>query len=959
MSVVELPALPGDVPDCLAAETGVLLERYASACQMAGIEAAIDAPLMRAFALSPFIAAFAAVRAVEFQAEVASAASAGARDRADYDELLASALAGVDETPAARRALRRLRQRELVRIAWRDIVRGTAVEDVMAELSDFADACVAAAVRWLHGHLAPRFGCAQDEHGQPLELVVIAMGKLGGRELNFSSDIDLIFVYGADGETSGGRRALPHQDYFDRVGRELIAMLNETTADGFVFRVDMRLRPFGDGGTLTASLAALEHYYAVHGRDWERYALIKARAISGDEGTRRLLEGIVRPFVFRRYLDFGALDALREMKALINREASSAELRHDVKRGRGGIREIEFTGQLFQLIRGGREPRLRQRGLIATLEVCAELGLLETDAVVSLIAAYRCLRVAEHRLQQVRDRQTHRLPEDDAGRARIAYAFDCRSWAEVDALLAAHRETTHAHFAELLELPAETAAGDDVHQAWRGLWTGPDDQASLEACARRLGHTLGPVRLEVLAALKAERFLARLSRQGRERLDRLMPVLLETAFSANVSDASLRRLADLLHAIARRSVYLAFLADNPDALKRLIELFEASPWIAEQIIAWPLLLDELLEARALFAPPDRARLIELIAAAVRPDDGLEQAMDQLRVFRNQQVLRVAASDVTGHFPIAEVSNQLTFIAEACIQMTLTLAWSDLEVRHGAPRCVEDGKTRDAGFAVIGYGKLGGLELGYGSDLDLVFLHDSAGTDRHTAGPKAIENDVFFARLAQRFIHVLSTTTGAGVAYEIDTRLRPSGNAGLTVAAVTAYAEYLTEQAWTWELQALVRARGIAGSPTLLRSFARIRGDILGRPRDGRALAADIVAMRSRMQAERDRTDAIYFDLKQGAGGITDIEFMVQYAVLRWAAEHPDLLLWTDNLRLLETIADQGLYPADACRRLHDAYFAYRADLHRCALQQIDGLVELGRFQDHRKHVIEFWNSVFA
>ena len=960
MSVVDLPSLPGDVPDCLAAETVVLLERYAGACATAGIEAAIDASLMRAFALSPFIAAFASARAVEFQTEIASTASAGARDRADYDELLANALDSVDEVPSARRALRRLRQREMVRIAWRDIVRGTAVENVMAELSDFADACVAAAVRWLHDNLAPRFGRALDEHGRSFELLVIAMGKLGGRELNFSSDIDLIFVYGAAGETRGGRRALPHQDYFDRLGRELIAMLNETTADGFVFRVDMRLRPFGDGGTLTASLAALEHYYAVHGRDWERYALIKARAITGDDATRRQLEGIVRPFVFRRYLDYGALDALRDMKALINREASSDELRHDVKRGRGGIREIEFTGQLFQLIRGGREPRLRQRGLIATLEACADLGLLEDDAVAGLIAAYRCLRVAEHRLQQVRDRQTHRLPEDDAGRARIAYAFDCASWAEVDALLATHRAATHGQFAELLELPAEAATtSGDAHNEWRSLWAGPQDNESLEACAVRLGHTLGPARLEVLNALRAERFLARLSRHGRERLDRLMPVLLETAFSANVSDASMRRLGDLLHAIARRSVYLAFLADNPDALKRLIELFEASPWIAEQIIASPLLLDELLEARALFAPPDRARLIELINAEVRPDDGLEQAMDQLRVFRNQQVLRVAASDITDHFPIAEVSNQLSYIAEACIQMALTLAWSDLAARHGEPRCVDDGGARDAGFAVIGYGKLGGLELGYGSDLDLVFLHDSAGTERHTAGPKAIENDVFFARLAQRFIHVLSTRTGAGVAYEIDTRLRPSGNAGLAVAAVTAYADYLVDQAWTWELQALVRARGIAGSPTLLARFAAIRRDILARPRDAQALAADIVAMRTRMQVERDRSNATHFDLKQGAGGITDIEFMVQYAVLRWAAAHPELVEWTDNLRLLETIAELGLYPADACRRLHDAYFAYRADIHRCALQQIDGLVEQGRFQDQRQHVIAFWNSVFA
>ncbi|MEX2481848.1 MAG: bifunctional [glutamate--ammonia ligase]-adenylyl-L-tyrosine phosphorylase/[glutamate--ammonia-ligase] adenylyltransferase [Gammaproteobacteria bacterium] len=949
-------ALPTELPSTLADESAVLIERYNESCAAAGLDAAIDEALVRAFIVSPFIANFAIARPADFQA--LRAAEQAPCSREVFDSRLAAALAGVDETPVARRALRRLRQAEMARIAWRDIISAAAVDDVMAELSDFADACLAAAVCWQHEAQAARFGRALDDHGQPLELLVLGMGKLGGRELNFSSDIDLIFIYGGAGETVGGRRALEHQDYFDRIGRELIAMLNETTAEGFVFRVDMRLRPFGDGGALTTSLAALEHYYAVHGRDWERYALIKSRAITGDAATREQLDAIVQPFVFRRYLDFGALEALREMKALINREATSAELANDVKRGSGGIREIEFTAQLFQLIRGGREPRLRQRSLVATLEACGELDLLDEAGATRLIAAYRYLRTTEHRLQQVRDQQTHALPDDESGRARLAHAFRHATWTEFEAELSGHRDATRALFEELLELPPGSTPDDTEHDAWRALWSGPDDAGLLEESARSLGQTLSPARREVLAALKSERFLARLSRHGRERLDRLMPLLLETAFTANVSDASMRRLGELIHAIARRSVYLTFLADNPAARRRLIELFEASPWIAEKIIAWPLLLDELLEPRALFAPPDRARLLELVTAQVRPDDGLEQAMDQLRVFRNQQVLRVAASDITGHFPIAQVSDQLTYIAEACIQMTLTMAWSDLTARHGAPRCTESDSARDAGFAVVGYGKLGGWELGYGSDLDLVFLHDSAGSEQHTAGPKVIENDVFFARLAQRFIHILSTTTGAGVAYEIDTRLRPSGNAGLAVASTTGFADYLADKAWTWELQALVRARGIAGDAGLLERFADIRRATLGRRRDATTLAADIKTMRNRMQGELDRGKGSIFDLKQGAGGITDIEFMVQYAVLRWAAEHTALLDWTDNLRLLEIIADLALYPADACKRLHDAYFAYRAAIHRCALQQIDGLVEVGKFADHRQHVIDFWNELF-
>ncbi len=945
--------LPPGLPDCLRPELEVLAARYREAAAACGTAAPLDTALLAVFAQSPFVAEFAIRRPADFAVLVADAAP---RSRADYDTRVAAALADAADQAAAKAALRRLRQAEMVRIAWRDLHGGADVDGIMGELSDFADAVVATSVAWLHERLEARFGRAYGSDGRPLELAVIGMGKLGGHELNFSSDIDLLFVYGENGETRGGRRELPHQEYFDRVGRELIALLNETTAEGFVFRVDMRLRPFGDGGPLSSSLAALEHYYAVHGRDWERYALIKARALSGDAATVTQFEATVRPFVFRRYLDFGALDALREMKAMINREASSAELASDVKRGSGGIREIEFTGQLFQLTRGGREPRLRDRSLVRTLDACAELGFLEREDVATLLAAYRYLRTTEHRLQQVRDQQTHALPDDDCARRRLAFAMGKADWDAFRDVLESHREATRAHFAELLEAPA----GDSEGAApWRDIWRCEDDADGLATRFGQLGHAASRTQVEVLLELKSERFLSRLSRQGRERLDRLMPLLIRATAEGGLSDAATRRLADLLHAIARRSVYLAFLADNEGALERLARLFKASPWIADQIIAHPLLLDELLDPRALYQPPDRARLDEFVHLQVREDDGLEQAMDALRSFRNQQVLRVAASDVTGHLPVARVSDQLTFIAEACVTKGLEMAWHDLTRRFGAPCCDDDGGRREARFAVIAYGKLGGWELGYGSDLDLVFLHDSQGAAQHTAGPKEIENDVFFARLVQRFIHVLSTTTGAGVAYEIDTRLRPSGNAGLVVSPVAAYADYLAEKAWTWELQALVRARAVAGDAALIARFDAVRRTALARPRDAAGLAEDITTMRSRMRGELDRSNDALFDLKQGRGGMTDIEFVVQYAVLRWACEHPPLLVWTDNLRLLETIADLGLLPAESCRRLHDAYFAYRADIHRCALQQSDGLVEAGRHREHRGHVVEIWDSVFA
>lgn len=956
MSTPQPFVLPADLPAALSDETRTLAERFSASLDAAGLPPAVSPACISAFAVSPFVAENAIRRPREFLALITDAQAP--RSAADYTRSIDLALAAATDVDSAKTALRRVRQMEMTRIAWRDIALGTGVHVIMAELSAFADAVIAGAMRWCESHLEARFGRAFAANGDALELVVIGMGKLGGGELNFSSDIDLIFVFGEGGTTRGGRRELEHQDYFDRLGREFIALLNDTTGDGQVFRVDMRLRPFGDSGPLTSSLGALEQYYAAHGRDWERYALIKARAITGDASTRAALDQISRAFVYRRYLDYGALDALREMKQLIDREAQSSDLAGNVKRGPGGIREIEFTGQLFQLTRGGREPRLRERSLVTTLNVCAQCGWLERAEVDTLLAAYAYLRMTEHRLQQVHDWQTHSLPESAEEQARLAYAMHEPCWADFLATLDRHRNGVRALFVELLESPAAPAATADAPSIWQTLWQCPADAAVLTANAADAGLELGEAARDVLLGLKSERFLQRLSRNGRERLDRLMPLLLERLFGQPFTEATFRRTSDLLHAIARRSVYLAFLADNPDAIVRLLTLFNASPWIAQEIVAQPLLLDELLDPRVLYQPPDSDRLHELAVQHVRLEDGLEQAMEQLRAFRNQQVLRVAASDVTGHLPVADVSNQLSWIAEACIERALALAWADLARRFGEPHCRDDNGERAAGFAIVAYGKLGGYELGYGSDLDLVFLHDSSGEAQHTDGDKSIENEVFFTRLVQRFIHILATTTASGSAYEVDTRLRPSGSAGMLVCPVSAYRDYLDRDAWVWEHQALVRARAAAGSPAVLARFAEVREAVLSGPRDMLELKNEIVAMRERMLAERDRSDDTCFDLKHGVGGITDIEFMVQYAVLAGAAEHPQLLAWTDNLRLLETIAALALLPADACRQLHDAYFAYRAAIHRSALQQVEATVAAPDFEQHRMKVQKIWDSVF-
>ena len=953
--------LPASIPAPLHDETGVLVERYRIACaDTAGASTATPSnDILKAFAASPFIAKYAARCPQIFQDIITSPDVVSPRSHQAFGDMISTALATAKHPAAAQSALRRIRSREFARIAWRDIALDGAIESIMAELSNFADAVLSHAVHWLQEQMAPRFGRAWTAKGEIMQLLVVGLGKLGGNELNFSSDIDLLLVYECAGRTQGGVKDLEHQDYFDRLGRELIALLNEPTADGFVFRVDMRLRPFGESGALTSSLGALEQYYTTHGRDWERYALIKARVICGDPGCKDALDNIIRPFVFRRYLDYGALDTLRDMKSLIDREARSDQLEHDVKRGRGGIREIEFIGQLFQLIRGGREMRLRDHSLLQTLEACGDLGLLETEDVTHLAAAYCFLRKTEHRLQQVDDQQTHALPSDDCGRVRLAFALGYPSWERLSEELNAYRVTTSALFGSLLQEPAPSEPlGSGAVSVWRKLWLGPDDKDAVQRSAQAGGVTFGEAPLTMVLELKSPRFLNRLSAQGRSRFDRLMPKLLEFADAKHISPHTYSKLGQLVGAIARRSVYAAFLADNPDALVRLIELFDASPWIAEQITQHPILMDELLDSRVLYDPPDHVRLRTIIGEKTAGDD-LEGDMEALRSCKNQQTLRVAASDVTGQFPVAEVSNQLTYIAEACLAAALKIAWRDLEGRYGEPRCVDQGVARRPGFAIIGYGKLGGWELGYGSDLDLVFIHDSRGSEQETTGEKTLENGVFFTRLAQRLIHILGTTTSAGKAYEVDVRLRPSGASGLLISSADAFDTYQREQAWAWEHQALVRARSITGDDDVMAAFDQIRRRVLAAPRDDDDLKRAIVDMRNRMRSELDRSGTASFDLKQGVGGITDIEFMVQYAVLRWACDHPSLVTWTDNLRLLETIAQLGLWPKMQCRCLHDAYFAFRADIHRRALQQLDGLVDEGELHDHRDAVTKIWNTVFA
>ncbi len=954
---LDLTALPASLQEIALARWRDILQR----AQEQGVDVA---PLAchpqwpRVLAGSDFVARSALAAPAVVVSLVTEGELSRDKDLESYRSLLAPLVeAAADESELAV-VLRRFRRREMVRIAWRELGGAVPEEVVLAELSALAEACIDLGLARLTGWQAGQWGQPLDAEGRPLSLVVLGMGKLGGGELNFSSDVDLIFAYREEGEVSGPAGARSHGEFFIRLAQRLVNLLHQTTAEGFVFRVDTRLRPFGDAGRLVLSFDAMEDYYQTHGREWERYALIKARAVGGDRGEGAELLRRLRPFVYRRYLDYGAIAALREMKALIEREARRRGREGDVKLGPGGIREIEFITQVFQLIRGGRDPELQGASLLPVLERLGAKGLLPPEQVAELKRHYLFLRRVENRIQAQDDRQTHRLPEDSLAQTRLALAFG-KEWAALEAQIREVMSRVRGQFEQVFRAP-QTESRDSRGEALRALWSGGLDPEE----GRRLLMDLGFARpvdlIEALEALREGPRVRTLSNRGRERLDALMPLLLAAVGGQEEPDAVWPRLLRLVEAILGRTPYLDLLVENPLALSQLVRLCAASPWVAEELAAHPLLLDELVDPRTLRepleAPALRAELERVLAPVA---DDLEQAMERLRQFKRAQVLRVAAADLLGHAPLPRVSDYLTAIAETVLQAALDLAWRHLGARHGEPRCRVDGQWCRPGFAVIGYGKLGGIELGYGSDLDLVFLHDSRGEAQQTTGPRSIDNAVFFARLAQRLMHILTAFTPAGRLYEVDTRLRPSGSAGVLVSSLEAFGRYQRESAWTWEHQALVRARAVAGDEGVGAAFRRLRAEVLGRQRDPRALAREIIEMRARMRENLSHDDAEHFDIKQGRGGLVDIEFLVQYAVLRWSHDHPALLEWTDNLRLLETLAAEGLWPEAVSRELAEIYQRYRSRLHRLTLQRRPPWVVAEEFASEREVVRRWWREVLS
>ncbi len=852
--------------------------------------------------------------------------------------------------------LRRFRNRYMLHVLWREVFEPADLDETLLSLSALADRMLAVATAHAERELAPRFGEVRSRDGDKVPLVIVGMGKLGGLELNFSSDIDLIFLYPEDGQTDG-RKAVSAQEYFARLSRKVIALLDERTEDGFVFRIDTRLRPFGDSGPPVVSFAALESYLLKHGRDWERYAYVKARVVGPDPGqavTDDLYDNLIRPFVYRRYIDYGVFESLREMHAMIAAEVQKRELQDNVKLGPGGIREAEFIVQSLQLVRGGSEPELQSRELQKVVPRLVNMRGLSADGAESLLAAYRFMRRLENFIQAMHDRQTHDLPEDDVGRSRLCIAMRYTGWDELATDVARWRAVISEEFERVAFRgeAGESAVSAAVERAWKSAadtaaWTSILEDAGLDDAAGIA---------DVLVSFAGNAATRQVDAIARERLQRFMPKLFtEVARSGRPRLALLRTLTIVEH-VLRRSAYLSLLNENQSALARLVDLCGRSAYIADQIARYPVLLDELLDPRMYSGTVTRSDLDEQLQHRLEnaPGDS-EERMQVIAQFQRSTMFRIAVADFSDKLPIMKVSDGLTWLAETILEEALRVAWQDLTARHGVPRYSVDGDEFAAGFGIVAYGKLGGLELSYGSDLDVIFLHDSRGTGQETDGDKPLDNAMFFGRLVRRLINFLTMQTGSGQLYEVDMRLRPDGRSGLLVTSTEAFERYQVENAWTWEHQALLRARPVAGSDAIAGEFERIRRETLVERVRRDRLRDDVVSMRQRMRTELDRSDDSRFDLKHGRGGIGDIEFLVQYLVLENAREDPAVIHYSDNIRQLDALVTTGCLDAGTGTALQDAYRDYRLRYHHLVLDEQPPFVAPDEFAVQREFVVRTWD----
>lgn len=808
--------------------------------------------------------------------------------------------------------LRRFRHAEAVRLVFRDVNGLDDLDETLSSTSALYETLLEVALRWSESAMHARYGQPRDTNGVAQRTVVLGFGKLGGNELNFSSDIDLVLAYASGGETDGVR-PLDNGEYFIRETRQLVRLLAEPTLDGICARVDLRLRPFGNAGRLSLPFAAMEQYYQREGRDWERYAWIKARPVAGDRVAGRELQDMLRPFVYRRYLDYTAFAGLREMKALIDAEVARKDLAGNLKLGPGGIREIEFVVQLTQMIRGGRDPALRVRGLLPALRACEARGYIPSARAKLLRSAYVFLRRLENRVQMLRDAQTHDIPDDALSRERLALGLGYTHWDDLALDLVRHRDAVSAEFAAVLVPEAGGTATAPIADValWKAARAETLDASLMEAS----GFIPGEEAAGELMKLPRTAAVRSMSARSSERIERLMPHLIGAARGSVAPVASLLRLLRLIQAVARRSSYLALLDEQPNARRRVASVFADSAFLAERVIAQPLLLDDVLDPRIDQLPLKRADISAEIARTLGALDerDAEHELERINEFRSSIAFRLGLAFNDGRSDATATARRLAGLAEAVVAAILALATRELTAQHG--RLPGEG----SGFAVLGYGSLGGEELGFASDLDLVFVYDGKRANAMSDGPRPVDGTRWYQRLAQRVMHWLSVQTHAGRLYDVDTRLRPDGSKGLLVASVDAFEAYQRDRAWTWEHQALLRARPVAGDTRLGAALAGIRREILGAPRDAARVRADVGAMRARWRGERDRSDTAHVDLKQGVGALIDIEFILQGMVLGHAATHPSVLDTHASSTLIDVLREAGLFTQAQADTLHLAH----------------------------------------
>ena len=878
-----------------------------------------------------------------------------ADERCFYQQWLNERLASVFDELALMKVLRLFRRYILVRLEWSQLTQTSNDEQILLQLTQLAEVIIITARDWLYELSCKEWGTPCNLQGQAQPLLILGMGKLGGGELNFSSDIDLIFTYPEHGQTQGGRRELDNAVFFTRLGQRLIKTLDQITEDGFVYRVDMRLRPLGDGGPLVLSFSAMEDYYQEQGRDWERYAMVKAKILGDqqDPYTKELYQ-MLKPFVYRRYIDFSVLQSLRNMKSMIEREVRRRGLTNNIKLGAGGIREIEFIVQVFQLIRGGRVVGLQTRSLLNALQVIEQESLLSVNEVDTLRENYFFLRRCENLLQAIHDEQTQTLPEDELDRMRIATSMNFNDWYEFESDLAKRMQFNRQVFNQLIgEDTSESVSNSkQYNEQFDDLWV-PDLQLSdVTSVLTSYSHDDAEKLYQMLCQFRDDIGKRTIGVRGREILDQLMPRLLELVCTDKNTLVLLSRILHLLVNIVSRTTYLELLLEYPTALKQLIRLCSASPMISEQLAHYPILLDELIDINSLYqtvSPNEYKSELYQYLLRIEVDDE-EQQLEALRQFKQMQLLHIAAADVEQVLNTMKVSDHLTYVAESLIDFVVQMAWNQMVARYGKPTHLTDNQK---GLVIIAYGKLGGWELGYGSDLDLVFLHDCP-VDSITNGDKQIDSRQFYLRLVQRIIHLFNVRTSFGILYEVDVRLRPQGDAGLLACSLNAFYDYQMHEAWTWEHQALVRARAVYGEIELIKRFNQIRHNVLCKPREEKELKTEVREMREKMRTHLGTTEQHRFNLKIDEGGIGDIEFLSQYLVLNYAHQYPKMTTWSDNVRILELAANYQIMDSQEAEQLTRAYIDMRNEIHQLSLQLLPSTVDDSYFKLEKKIVNQSW-----